>query len=42
MRCEKVIAVPARRRLVRSMVENGLSERRALALVRMSASALRY
>lgn len=33
---------PARRTLVRHLVERGLSERRALAVVRMSASALRY
>jgi len=32
----------ARRLLVRSMVEKGLSERRALVVARMSASALRY
>lgn len=31
-----------RRLLVRSMVEKGVSERRALTVVRMSASALRY
>ena len=33
---------PARRVLVRSMTERGLSERRALAVVGMSPSALRY
>lgn len=33
---------PARRELVRHLVGKGLSERRALAVVRMSASALRY
>jgi putative transposase len=37
-----VVTAPARRELVRSLVERGLSERRALAVVRMSASALRY
>ncbi|MEE9889495.1 MAG: IS3 family transposase [Stenotrophomonas geniculata] len=39
---KKVVTAPARRLLVRSMVEKGLSERRALTVVRMSASALRY
>lgn len=33
---------PARRMLVRQLMERGLTERRALAMVRMSASALRY
>jgi putative transposase len=37
-----VVTAPARRVLVRSMVERGLSERRALTVVGMSASALRY
>ena len=37
-----MVTAPARRLLVRSMVEKGLSERRALTVVRMSASALRY
>jgi len=37
-----VVTAPARRQLVRQMVSRGLSERRALAVVRMSASALRY
>jgi putative transposase len=37
-----VVTAPARRELVRSMVERGLSERRALAIAAMSASALRY
>jgi putative transposase len=37
-----VVTAPARRVLVRSMTERGLSERRALAVVGMSASALRY
>jgi putative transposase len=36
------VTAPARRVLVRSMTERGLSERRALAVVGMSASALRY
>jgi putative transposase len=37
-----VVTAPARRVLVRSMTERGLSERRALVVVGMSASALRY
>jgi putative transposase len=37
-----VVSAPARRELVRHMVEKGLSERRSLAIVRMSASAYRY
>lgn len=37
-----MVTAPARRALVRSMVARGLSERRALAVVRMSASAYRY
>lgn len=36
------MTAPARRVLVRQMVDRGLSERRALSVVRMSASALRY
>ena len=36
------MTAPARRELVRSMVARGLSERRALAVADMSASALRY
>lgn len=36
-----VVAAPARRALGRSMTERGLSERRALAVIGMSASALR-
>ena len=36
------MTAPARRGLVRQLMERGLSERRALAVVRMSASALRY
>ena len=37
-----MVTAPARRVLVRSMVARGLSERRALAVLGMSASALRY
>jgi putative transposase len=37
-----VVTAPARRVLVRSMTERGLSERRALAVLGMSAAALRY
>lgn len=37
-----MVTAPARRDLVRCLVERGLSERRSLAMVRMSASALRY
>jgi putative transposase len=37
-----VVTAPARREVVRQMVTRGLSERRALTVVRMSASALRY
>jgi putative transposase len=36
------VTAPARRVLVRSMTERGLSERRALAVIGMSPSALRY
>ena len=36
------MTAPARRAAVREMVTGGLSERRALAVVRMSAAALRY
>ncbi|MGC3965182.1 MAG: IS3 family transposase [Rhodocyclaceae bacterium] len=39
---KKVVAAPARRELVRHMVGRGLSERHALQVARMSASALRY
>src|SRR5690606_1334662 len=39
---KKVVTAPARRALVRHMIDLGLSERRALAVVRMSASAYRY
>lgn len=37
-----MVAAPARRELVRYMVDKGLSERRALMVVQMSPSALRY
>ena len=37
-----MVAAPARRLLVRHMTARGLSERRALAVVGMSASSLRY
>jgi transposase InsO family protein len=37
-----VVTAPARREVVRTLVARGLSERRALAVVRMSAAALRY
>lgn len=37
-----MVSAPARRDQVRYMVDPGLSERRALAVMRMSASALRY
>jgi transposase InsO family protein len=37
-----VVTAPARREVVREMAHCGLSERRALTIVRMSASALRY
>lgn len=37
-----MVTAPARRMLVRQLMERGLTERRALAVVRMSASALRY
>ena len=37
-----MVSAPARREQVRYMVGKGLSERRALAIVRMSASAFRY
>ena len=39
---KKVVTAPARRVLVRDMTSQGVSERRALALVRMSAASLRY
>lgn len=37
-----MVSAPARREQVRYMMDKGLSERQALALIRMSASALRY
>ena len=37
-----MVTAPARRAVVRDMVTRGLTERRALAVVRMSAAALRY
>lgn len=37
-----MVTAPARRELVRWMQDKGLSERRALRILRMSASALRY
>jgi putative transposase len=37
-----VVSAPARRVLVREWITKGLSERQALSVVRMSASALRY
>ena len=37
-----MVTAPVRREVVREMVRRGLSERRALRAVRMSASALRY
>jgi putative transposase len=37
-----MVTAPARRELVRWMHAQGLSERRGLQVVRMSASALRY
>jgi hypothetical protein len=37
-----VVTAPARRAVVREMVTRGLSERRALRVVRMSASSMRY
>jgi putative transposase len=37
-----VVSAPARRELVRHIVDKGLSERRSLAIVGMSASAYRY
>ncbi|HHW2799868.1 TPA: IS3 family transposase [Pseudomonas aeruginosa] len=39
---KKLVSAPARREQVRTMISKGLSERRALAIVRMSASAFRY
>jgi putative transposase len=37
-----VVSAPARRELVRQMIDKGLSERRSLAMAGMSASAYRY
>ena len=37
-----MVTAPTRRTVVRNMTEHGLSERRALAVVGMSASSLRY
>lgn len=37
-----MVTAPVRRVVVREMTERGLSERHALAIVGMSASALRY
>jgi hypothetical protein len=37
-----MVSAPARREQVRYMVGKGLSERRALAVVQMSADAFRY
>lgn len=39
---KKVVTAPARRELVRFMIDKGLSERRSLKIVRMSSSSLRY
>ncbi|WP_425477442.1 IS3 family transposase [Dyella solisilvae] len=39
---KKLVTAPARRLLVRQMTSQGLSERRALTVVRRSASAYRY
>lgn len=39
---KKVLSAPAQREQVRDMMGKGLSERRSLAVVRMSASALHY
>lgn len=37
-----MVAAPAKRKLVRQMTAQGLSERRSLSIVQMSASSLRY
>ena len=37
-----MVTAPARREVVREIVTRGLSERRALTVVHMSAAALRY
>jgi len=39
---KNVLTAPAKRELVRPMIDRGLSERRALRAARMSASAFRY
>lgn len=39
---KQVVGAPARRELVHHMVSRGLSERRSLRVIGMSASALRY
>ena len=39
---KKVVSAPARRELVRQMVIHGLSERRSLRVIGMSARAYRY
>ncbi len=39
---KKMVSAPARRELVRQMIDQGLSERRSLAVAGMSASAYRY
>ncbi|WLA10408.1 IS3 family transposase [Xanthomonas translucens] len=39
---KKLVSAPARRALVREWIGRGASERRALAMIGMSASALRY
>ncbi len=37
-----MVTAPARREVVRAMITGGLSERRALTVVHMSAAALRH
>jgi hypothetical protein len=37
-----VVSAPARRELVRHIISSGLSERRSLRIIGMSANALRY
>ena len=37
-----MVSAPATRELVRHMISSGLSERRSLRIIGMSASALRY
>ena len=37
-----MVSAPARRELVRYMIDKGLSERRSLRIIDMSASAYRY